>query len=191
MFKWFSVLALSLMMLAGSAFAGNILVNPGFEDGVLAPWFNSNDFCGGCTWAVTSSDSHSGKFSAFVSGNRLLEQDFSPIADSSITEASLWLKMPDTGVAAIYFLYSDATTEENVVSVGSDWTKFDMTSFLDVGKSLAGIGVYGCTGCAGHSLTFADDFVVNSGGGVPEPGTLVMLGSGILGAAGMIRRRLS
>lgn len=187
MTKWFSVLAFSLLLLAGNAMAGNILVNPGFEDGVLTPWFNSNDFCGGCVWDVTSSDAHSGTFSAFVIGDRLLEQDFAAVLTSDITEASLWLKMPDTGIAAIYFLYSDFSTEQNIVNVGSTWTLFDVTSFLDPGKSLIGFGVYGCTGCFGASMTLADDFVINAG--IPEPGTLVLLGTGMLGVATFVRRR--
>jgi hypothetical protein len=166
-----------LLALALNGYAGNILVNPGFETGVLSPWFNSNDFCGGCTWAVTAADAHTGGFSAEVSGNRLLEQDFAAVPTSMITEVSLWLRMPETGIAAVYFLYSDASTEENTVSPGEGWAKFDMTAFLDPGKSLAGFGVYGCSGCAGASITRADDFVVDTAAGVPEPSTWLLLGS--------------
>jgi hypothetical protein len=188
MLKW-STLLLCLTLLTANAVAANVLVNPGFETNSLPPWFNSNDFCGGCTWAVTSSDANSGAFSAFASGNRLLEQDFAAIPVSMVTEVSLWLNMPDTGIAAIFFLYGDASTEENVVSVGATWTKFDMTSFLNSGQTLAGFGVYGCTNCAGSSLTFADDFVVDTSAAVPEPGTMILLGSGLIAAAGAARRR--
>ena len=192
MMKWAAVVVFCFALSATSALADtNVLSNPGLESGALSPWFNSNDLCSGCTWSVTSSDAHSGTYSAVVSGNRLLEQDFSPIADSSISEVSLWLKMPDTGIAAVYFLYSDSTTAQNIMTLASgDWTYFNMTSFLDPGKSLAGFGVYGCSGCPGISTTFADDFVVNANA-VPEPGSMALLGSGLFGLAGVIRRKLN
>lgn len=184
--KWTTVLAFCLVLVAANGFAGNVLVNPGFETGALPPWANTYDFCSGCTWAVTAADSHTGLYSAFVSGNRGLEQDFAAIPDPLITEASLWLKMPDGGVAAIFFLYSDATYAQNIVTVGNTWSFFDVTTFLDPTKSLVSFGVFGCSGCAGTSQTFADDFTVNA---TPEPGTMVMLGTGLMGAAGVLRRR--
>ena len=181
-------IALCLVLGAPNAFAANILVNPGFESSALPPWFNSNDFCAGCTWATTTADAHAGSYSAWVDGNRLLEQDFAPTSTALITEASMWLKMPDTGIAAIFFLYGDATTEENTFSITSSWTKFDVTSYLDAGKSLAGFGVYGCSGCAGGSTTFADDFVVNTSS-VPDAGSsLLLLGMGLAGLRAWRRR---
>jgi len=185
--KWTSVFVFCLALVTGNAFAANILTNPGFEDGTLTPWFNSSDFCSGCTWSVTSADAHGGTFSASVVGNRLLQQ-FAASPTSAITEASLWLKAPGgSAIAAVYFLYSDSTTEENIVSFGDVWTSFNMTSFLDVGKSLAGFGVYGCSGCG--VPTFADDFTINTA--VPEPETYAMLlaGLGLLGFAARRRQR--
>jgi len=47
---------------------------------------------------------------------------------------------------------------------------------------------FGSRSNLGVDLAFALDG--SSGGGVPEPGTLVMLGTGVLGLAGAIRRKL-
>jgi hypothetical protein len=185
MTKWGAVFAVCFAFAAVNALADNVLVNPGFESGALAPFFNSNDFCGGCTWSVTNTDFHTGSYSAFVVGNRLLEQDFTPVSTSLIDEVSLWLKMPGTGIAAVYLLYSDATTSENVMDVPAAWTEFDMTSYLAPGKSLTGFGVYGCSGCGGGGQTFADDFVVSTA--VPEPSTLSLLGL-VVAALGLVRR---
>lgn len=184
-----------LILFAGTGFAANILVNPGFETGALAPWFNSTDFCGGCTWSVTSSDSHTGTFSAMVSGNRLIEQDFDPVSTALITEVSLWLRMPGgpTAIAAVFFKYSDSSTEENIVTLlTTGWTQFDVTAFLDPGKSLSGVGVFGCTGCGGGSTTFTDDWIVDAPVGVPEPSAtwaLVALGSTMSALFAPRRRR--
>jgi hypothetical protein len=181
-------LLMGLLLLAAGSADANVLVNSGFESGALAPSFNSDDFCGGCTWTVTGADFHAGAFSAEVSGNRLLEQDFAAVATSDISKASLWLRMPDTGIAAIFFKYGDSSTEENIVSPSAAWTEFDMTTFLDVGKTLVGFGVFGCSGCPGNSVTRADDFVVEAGA-VPEPVSFTMLGLALGGFALSLRRR--
>ncbi len=47
-----------------------------------------------------------------------------------------------------------------------------------------------CGSCSGLWYLF-DNFTYNGVSTTPEPGTLMMFGSGILAAAGMIRRRLS
>jgi hypothetical protein len=193
------LLGILLSAVATKSYAVNILINPGFESSpdALDPWFNSNDFCSGCTWSVSQNTPHDGLNDAVVNGNRLLEQDFAPVDTSSITEASLWLRMPvrETGnesKAAIYFLYGDGTSEQNIVFLVQDnsWQKFDVTSFLDAGKTLAGFGVYGCTGCQEPSITYADDFVVDAGAApVPEPGTLALVGVGGAWLAARRRRR--
>jgi len=116
--KWTSAFVFCFALVTGNAFAANILTNPGFEDGALTPWVNSNDFCSGCTWSVSSAEAHGGTKSATVVGNRLLTQSFAAIATSSISEASLWLKaVPGIStIAAVNFSYSDATFEENVMT---------------------------------------------------------------------------
>ena len=184
--------ALLLTLFGSDSIASNILANPGFETGSLSPWVNSLDFCSGCTWSVTNTDAHAGGFSAVAHGNRLLTQAFGGIDTALITEASLWLKMPDSGIAAVRFDYSDSSFEENPVDVGPTWAQFDVTAFLHAGKQLVGFGVFGCSGCAGNSATFADDFVLDVvGQRVPMPATFSMLA---MGAAGLgilrLKRRL-
>src|SRR5262245_43789577 len=103
---------------AAPAIAGNILLNPGFETGFLAPWYQGNDFGGPENWNVTSKEAHTGQFSATDVGNKQIRQDFAPVFVGDILEASLWIKNPDDGgprVNAIDFYYSDGSSSENVV----------------------------------------------------------------------------
>jgi hypothetical protein len=179
------IIAVAIAALAaGSAPAANILANSGFETGNLAPWTDSNDYCGGCTWSVDNSDAHSGDFSAWISGNRLLEQTFAAIPVADISEVSFWMRHPDGGSAvAAFFAYSDSSSQEVLLSTDGNWNFFNITSSLAAGKSLTGFGVYGNSG----ALARFDDAVVNTASGVPEPGTWMLLSFGV-GAIGLRKR---
>src|SRR5205085_1450320 len=82
--------------------ATNILANPGFESGALAPWFQSSDFCSSpapCeNWNVTNSDAHSGTFSATDVGNKEIRQNFAAIPEPS---SLLLLSVTLAGLAAV------------------------------------------------------------------------------------------
>lgn len=185
------VLAIALALLCvGSAMADELIVNGGFETGALDPWYNARNFCGGICqdWAVTDTNSHSGNFSAMDIGNIELRQDITPTLGSLITSATFWVNN-SVGVNAVDFFYSDATDEEFVVFTDAGiWNLADVTSFINPSKTLIGFSIWGCdTSC----VSFVDDVsLTTSGGGVPEPGTLIMLGTGVLGAAGAFRRKL-
>lgn len=179
----------ALLAVGQAAFGANILINPGFEDGVLAPWVNDNDFCGGCAWDVTSADAHSGTWSAEVDGNRLLLQSFAAIDASLISQISFWARHPGGGAAmAIVLRYDDATeTEDQVGTLSSGWEFFNVTAFLNPSKNLVAFGVYGNSG----ALARLDDVVVDArqvNGEVPEPATFALMGAGL--AAVALRRRM-
>ena len=182
-------LILALLLASTSAFGANILSNPGFETGVLSPWTNGSDFCGGCVWGVDGADAHSGTQSAFVDGNRLMLQTFTAIAVSDILEASFWAKHPaSVSGAAMYvsFDYSDATSNGFIISTtSSDWEFFNVTSNLAAGKSLVSFGVYGNSG----TLARFDDALIDVGvPAVPEPTTWTLLAAGLV-LAGWRKRR--
>ena len=185
-----SIIAAAGVMAATAAHA-NVLANPGFETGSLAPWSQTADYGGPTDWHI-STDAHSGAFSAADEGNKKIEQFFSGVAASSITELSFWLKHPDESnqPAAYDFTYSDSSVAEFQVSTSSlGWEFFDVTGNLDTSKTLVGFGVYGCSCGAGVSDTLLDDVKISAGAGVPEPATWALMLMGTFGAGAMLRRQ--
>jgi len=178
-------------LLVGSAFAGELLVNGGFESGVLSPWYNARDFCGfTCVpWNVSNANPHSGSFSAMDVGNIELRQDFTPTPGSMITSVSFWVNS-SAGVDAVDFFYTDNSDEEFVVfSTPGVWNLADVTADVDTGKTLSGFSIWGAD--PGFT-TFVDDASIMANmATTPEPGTLVMLGSGALALAGALRRKIN
>lgn len=176
-----TVVALAFLLVAASpAMAVNILLNSGFEDGDLAPWFQGRDLTTAGPWEATMSDAHDGDWSAFVGGNREIRQDFAAVASENVNELSLWLRMPG-GPPAISFVttfYDDNTENGDTFNIGTDWTFVDFTALLVGGKNLVGIGVFGCNGCGGEQLTFLDDALVDAR--VPAPATLLLLIPGLV-----------
>lgn len=177
--------AVAACLTAAPALGQNVLANPGFESGAMAPWYQ--DSGGGPeAWNVTKNQAHTGLYSATTVGNNRIRQDFAPIPTADIKEVSFWLLQPDTSSGyAGWFRYSDNSQEQ----VGTNfppngvptWTKVDMTSFLDPGKSLVSFGVWGYQGGGPlEDRTYIDDVIV-----YPEPSAALLLG--LLGL--MLRRR--
>ncbi len=185
--KKFAFAIALITLCASAAMAGEIIVNGDFETGTLDPWYNARDFCGQTCqpWAVTSSNPHSGTYSAMDIGNIELRQDFTPVAGSSITSATFWVNN-SAGVDAVDFFYTDNSDEEFVVfSNPGTWNFEDVTADVNAGKTLMGFSIWSCDP---NCVTYVDDVSIQSS--VPEPGTLAMLGTGVLAAAGAFRRKL-
>ncbi len=178
--------ALAALMVT-SAFAGEVLQNGGFESGALAPWYTARtQYCvGTCVpWDVTNAFSHSGLYSAVDVGNLELRQDFSPTPGSWITNVSFWVY--GAGANAVDFFYSDGSDQEFVAFPAAGvWSYVDVTSDVDASRILTGFSIWGTDP---SFTTYVDDASITA---VPEPGTLVMLGSGIIGLAGVLRRKIN
>jgi hypothetical protein len=100
-----------------------------------------------------------------------------------------------------FSLYNDGGTPNDFTVI---WNGVDVgPDLVDVGgfsySQFSGV-LSGNPGAGANSLTFAfrqdpaywglDDVVVLANTTVPEPGSLVLMGSGILGLAGVVRRKL-
>lgn len=180
--KYQVTIALLVLAATGGLASADVLINPGFEDGALTPWYQKVDLGGPENWNVTTADAHSGMYSATDRGNKLIAQDFAAIQVSDILEASLWLRNLDMSLNVVYFQYSDGSTEENEWWPNGSWEFIDATGWLDGGKSLVSFGVYGISGAMPTERTYVDDWTLNV---VPEPASLVLFGLAPL----ILRRR--
>ena len=170
------IAALAGILFCASAHAANILVNPGFETGSLAPWFANS---GAPT--VSNADPHTGVFSSSQFGGDSIRQNFAPIPNSDITEVSVWIKRPPFQFSQYSFYYSDSTSSTHLIQGNSsDYDQFNLTSNLTPGKSLTGFSIFGTS--AGPA--FLDDFVIDV---IPEPSGALLALAAIAGAA--VRRR--
>jgi len=69
-------------------------------------------------------------------------------------------------------------------------TSFSVNTFTYSGPSIVNGTLYMVYGeCCGGPAYFQTN--LPTGGNIPEPGTLVMLGSGVLGLAGLLRRKIN
>ena len=170
------IAAIAGVLFCASAFAANVLVNPGFETGSLAPWFGDS---GAPT--VGSTDPHTGTFAAEAFGGDSIRQNFAPVPTSDITEVSVWIKRPPFQFSQYSFYYSDNTSTTHLIQGNSsNYDQFNLTSNLTAGKSLTGFSIFGTS----SGPAFLDDFVINA---IPEPAGALLALAVLAGAA--IRRR--
>jgi hypothetical protein len=158
------------------------LDNPGFEDGVLSPWFQgigTLDYPHDEFWNATSLTANSGSWSASNVGNNQLRQDFSPVETSSVFEISLYLRKEAAigQESAVQFHYPYGSFPRHIVSASDFdlWEKHDLTGSLTFGQQLVGVSVFGVRSDV-PTRTYVDDFTLV----VPEPGTAGLLIAGLI-----------
>jgi hypothetical protein len=177
---------LLLIGLSVGAQATNYIVNGGFETGDYTGWINGG---AGPFFVTTSYDSfgpHSGNyFSAEggVGGDHTLSQTFADISGEML---------------AISFWYGSDGGTPNDVNVS--WNGVNIYSLVNMGDTRPDYNLYtfGVTATGSDTLMIGirndpswqalDDVSVTP---TPEPGSLILMGSGLLGLAGVIRRKLS
>lgn len=186
------VLALAILVCAPAAFAQNLLSNGSFETGSFSSWTTGGNFED--TEVVTGpfyeySGAQQGSFYAVlgpVGSDGTLSQSFSDTAGASYT-FSFWLAAVGDNPSDFTASWdgSQAITLTNPNTGGV----YQQYSFTETG-----------TGNDTITFSFRDDpgyialdnvsVTQNQGTSVPEPSSIMLMGTGVLGLASVIRRKL-
>ena len=181
------------------------IANGGFEDGTLAPWYNSQALCTndvpGCVgWSATTAEAHSGRWSALGLGNWQMRQNFAPVPVPSVQSLTVWMREPDNarfatvGTGVFAFFYADGSLSETLLhwDTPAEWTRLNLGSALDPSKSLTGLGIWGEDVLSPEVLAatfYVDDVSLTTT--APEPATLPLVAGGLLALGAGTRRRRS
>lgn len=184
--SFLGALVLSLALPHAALASPNLVQNGGFETGDFTGWSLSGDT--GSAF-VSNNDPHSGQFAANfdpVNDFVYLSQDLhtTPGVDYNLIAWTGWIDIPPD-IWQVYWNGQLVLDQENFTSY--PWTETSINNLLATSGQTELTFAFLMTDS--QSLWSLDDVSVTPQT-TPEPGSILLLGSGILGIAGILRRKL-
>ena len=188
-------LAVALLSFGTAVFAGTVpvpITNGGFEDGNFNGWtqFGDTTFDSVCQTSTCPfnfapfAGTYAASFGA-VGDTSGIFQDVATVVGQQYT-LTFFLANQEGGTPNLFgvqFGNAGFTLLDFPVAFG--WTQFTLTNTATSTSTLLEFTFQNDPG-----YWFLDNVGVSTGGGTtPEPGTLVLFGSGLLGIAGVVRRK--
>ena len=174
------------LMVPRAAKAANLVQNPGFETGNLTNWYITGD---PANMHVGSDDPHSGTY-AFdgspTGAEGYVNQDFSGLGNN---QYDLQFYIDQRNTNGNYFeVQWDGKTIYQLLNSGQTGYQLVQLNGLQAsgGTDTLTFGFIG----SGQTSWSLDDVDLEQAG-TPEPGTLMLLGTGVVSLSGVMRRRLS
>ncbi|HUI85102.1 MAG TPA: DUF642 domain-containing protein [Candidatus Binatia bacterium] len=191
----FARITLAIAVLAiGTLASAQLVQNGGFETGDFTDWTVSGDtsFIGVCSVSTCPGNfaPFEGTYAGFfgpVGDTASISQEI-PTTPGQQYSLSFYLANPQGGTPNFFSVqFGDAVFSITNFGVAFGWQQFTLSDLASSNETLLSF-----TFRNDPSYWFLDDVsVVQSGTGtVPEPGTLVLLATGVLGIAGVARRKL-